>query len=175
MKKAMVAAFFVLLFAAAAGAAELKIGDRAPDFSLSDLQRKVYNLESAEFKGRVLSIFYIVPDKKDLNSHVENALLRDKTLSRDKSYKNVVIINFKAAKLPKFIVKDLIKDKQIKTGANILIDRDFTMVNLWGMKKDTSNFLILDKDRICRYVYKGKMSEQEVTKAIDIIKEYQVK
>lgn len=175
MKKAIKAAFLFFLLTAAAGAAELKVGDKAADFSLSDLQRKVYNLESAEFKGRVLSIFYIVPDKKDLNSHVENALLKDELLDRDKSYQNVGIINLKAAKLPKFIVSDLIKDKQRKTGATILLDPDFTIISLWGLKKNTSNFLVLDKDRVCRYIYKGKMPPQEVTIALNIIKEYQVK
>jgi hypothetical protein len=35
--------------------------------------------------------------------------------------------------------------------------------------------VILDKERICRYIYKGKLPPEEVTKMVGIIKEYQVK
>jgi predicted transcriptional regulator len=175
MKKTILAVFFVLLFSFTVLAAELKVGEKAPDFSLKDSQGKTYTLDSDEFKGRVLSVFYVDPDAKDLNTHVEDALLKDKGLDRDKAYKSFGITNLKATKMPNFIVKSVIKDKQEKTRAIILLDYDYTILNLWGLKNHSSNLVVLDKDRICRYLYKGKLPPDEASRAINIIKEYQVK
>ena len=175
MKKTLLAVFFVLSFAFTARAIDLKVGDKAPDFSLTDTQKKIYTLNSYEFQGRVLSIFYVDPDKKDLNTHVEEALLKDKELDRDKSYRGLGITNLKAAKMPNFIIKSVIRDKQEKTRSIILLDYEYTILNLWGLKNHSSDLVILDKERICRYIYKGKLPPEEVTKALNIIKEYQVK
>jgi uncharacterized protein len=175
MKKTILAVFFVFLFAFTALAAELKVGEKAPNFSLKDTHNKIYTLDSDEFKGRVLSIFYVDPDKKDLNAHVESALLKDQSLDRNTSYRGLGITNLKATRMPNFVLKSVIKDKQEKTGAIILLDYDYTILNLWGLKNHSSDLIILDKDRICRYINKGKLSSEEVTKAINVIKEYQVK
>jgi uncharacterized protein len=176
MKKTLWTVFFVLLVLTfSARAAELKIGEKAPNFSLQDSQGKIYTLDSYEFEGRVLSVFYVDPDKKDLNVHVEGALLKDRSLDRNKSYRSIGISNLKATKMPNFILKSVIKDKQEKTGAIILLDYNYSILNLWGLKNHSSDLVILDKDRICRFIYKGKLPPEEVTRAINIIKEYQVK
>lgn len=175
MKKTILAVFFVLLFSFTVLAAELKVGAKAPDFSLKDSQGEIYTLNSDAFKGRVLSIFYVDPDAKDLNTHVEDALLKDKELDRDKAYKGFGITNLKAAKMPNFIIKSVIEDKQEKTRAIILLDYDYTILNLWGLKNNSSDLVVLDKDRICRFIYNGKLPPEEVSRAINIIKEYQVK
>lgn len=176
MKKAIAAVVFVLLWCAiAVSAAELKVGDKAPNFSLKDSQGKLYDLDSDALKEKVLSIFYVDPDEKDLNKHVEDALLKDQGLDRNKTYKGLGITNLKATKMPNFIVKSIIIDKQEKTGAIILLDYDYTILNLWGLKNHSSNLIILDKDRICRYIFRGKIPQEEVVNAINIIKEYQVK
>ncbi|MRR15568.1 MAG: hypothetical protein EG826_03810 [Deltaproteobacteria bacterium] len=156
-------------------AAELKIGDKAPDFSLKDSNGKAYSLRSPEFQGKVMSVFYVDPDEKDLNTHVEDALLKDPGLERNVRYKGLGITNLKATKMPNFLIKSVIKSKQDKTGAVILLDYDYTILNLWGLKNHTSSVVILDKDRICRYVYNGKLPQAELDKVLKIIKEYQVK
>jgi predicted transcriptional regulator len=69
----------------------------------------------------------------------------------------------------------MIKSKQEKTGAIVLLDYDYTILNLWGLKNDSYDGVVLDKERICRYVYNGKLSQEELVKMIQIIKEYQVK
>lgn len=176
MKKTILAVFFILLWCVLpAWASELKVGEQAVNFALKDSQGKIYTLDSDEFKGRVISIFYVDPDKKDLNNHVEDALLKDHGLDRKNNYKGFGITNLKASKLPNFIIKSVIKDKQEKTGAVILLDYDYTVLNLWKLKNHSSDFIILDKNRICRYIYCGKMPPGEIAKAINIIKEYQVK
>ena len=156
-------------------AAGLKVGEKAPDFSLKDGTGKVYSLSSPEYEGKVMSIFYVDPDEKDLNSHVEDALMKDPGLDRNVRYKGLGITNLKASVLPNFVIKSAIKSKQKKTGAVILLDADYTILNLWGLQNDTSSLIILDKERICRYIYNGKLPEAEVAKVLSIIKEYQVK
>ena len=176
MKKIFAALMVMLLCGVLNGfAAELKVGDKASDFSLKDSKGKAYSLYSPEFQGKVMSVFYVDPDEKDLNSHVEDALLKDPGLERNVRYKGLGITNLRASKMPNFLIKSVIKSKQEKTGAVILLDYDYVILNLWGLKNDTSSLVILDKDRICRYVYNGKLPPAEVEKVLKIIKEYQVK
>ena len=176
MRRTIFTVFFVLLWCALpVWASELKVGEKALNFSLKDSQGKVYTLDSDEFKGRVVSIFYVDPDEKDLNNHVEDALLKDQGLDRKNAYKGFGIANLKDSMMPNFILKSVIKNKQEKTGAIILLDYNYTILNLWGLKNNSSDIVVLDKERICRYVHNGKLPPDEVSKVINIIKEYQVK
>lgn len=176
MKKVFAAIFFVLLWSAsAAWADELKIGEKAPNFSLQDYSGKVYTFDSQEFQGRVISIFYNDPDKKNWNKHVEDALLKDDGPDRKNNYKGLCITNLKASKLPNLIIKRVIKSTQETTGSLILLDLDYSIIKAWGLKNYSSDIVVLDKGRICRYVYNGKLPPEEVEKLISIIKEYQVK
>jgi predicted transcriptional regulator len=52
------------------------------------------------------------------------------------------------------------------------LDLDYTILNLWGVKNDSSDVVVLDKERICRYLCNGKLPQDEVTKMIGVIKEY---
>lgn len=178
MKKAVVMMLFALVWTVSvAGAAELKVGDKAPDFKLKDSTGKEYTLEDPRFKGKVLYVAYVDPDEKDTNNHVEDTLKRERDSGAlDKArYEGFGIVNLKASNLPNFLIKSSIKSKQEKTGAVILLDYDYTILNLWGVKNDSSDVVILDKERICRYVYNGKLPPEELAKMIQTIKEYQVK
>jgi uncharacterized protein len=178
MKKTVLLALFVLLWGGlAASAGELRVGDKAPDFKFKDSTGKEYSLEDARFKGKVLYVAYVDPDEKDTNNHVEDTLKQERESGAlDKNrYEGFGIVNLKASNLPNFLIKSSIKSKQEKTGAVILLDYDYTLINLWGVKNDSSDVVVLDKDRICRYVYNGKLPPDELAKMIQIIKEYQVK
>ena len=176
MKKTILAVLLVLLWtASAAMAAELKVGDKAADFSLKDSVGKTFSLQSPEFKGKVVSIFYAGVSEGDDNNAAQDALHNDKGLDRKTGYAGFGIANLKSSIVPNFVIKSAIKKKKDKTGAVILLDPDYTMINIWGLKNKASNVVVLDKDRICRYLYKGKMPQAEVAKLLSVIKEYQVK
>jgi predicted transcriptional regulator len=165
-------AFFLTGFAAAAG--ELKVGDRAADFTLQDPTGKSYTLEAPEFRGKVLSIFYVDPDESDMNEHVSEALKKaadDKILDRT-YYKGFGVTNLKATWKPNVIIKAIVKGKQEKYQTTILLDYDYTILNLWGLQNDSSNLIVLDKERMCRYLYKGKIPDAEIPRIIALIKEY---
>jgi hypothetical protein len=173
--------FFILLTlfstVAVSSADELKVGDKAPDFKMKDSAGKEYSLEDPRFKGKVLYIAYVDPDERDTNNHVEDALKKESDSGAlDKTrYDGFGFANLKATSLPNFILKALIKSKQEKTGAVVLLDYDYTILNLWGLKNDSSEIVVLDKERICRYKYSGRLPLEELAKMIKIIKEYQVK
>lgn len=176
MKKSLWIIFLMLLWSVSpAAAVELKVGDKASDFVLKDSLGTEYSLNSTEFNGKVLSVLYVSPAEKDMNAHVEDALLKDTGLDRNKRYRGLGISNNKASNWPDFLINKIIKSKKEKTGAIILVDTNYTILNLWGLKNHSSNVVVLDKNRICRYIYKGKLSPAEVTRLIQIIKEYQVK
>lgn len=174
-------AFFVLFMllstTAVSSAAELKVGDRAPDFKMKDSTGKEYSFEDPRFKGKVLYIAYVDPDEKDTNSHVEDALKKEvDSGGLDKTrYEGFGFANLKATSLPNFIIKAIIKSKQEKTGAVVLLDYDYTILNLWGLKNDSSEIVVLDKERICRYRHSGRLPPEEMVRMIKIIKEYQAK
>ena len=105
-------------------AAELKVGDKAPDFKLKDSTGKEYFLDHPQFKGKVLYIAYVDPDEKDTNNHVEDALKKEKDSGGlDKTrYEGFGIVNLKASMMPNFLIKSAIKSKQEKTGAIIILN-----------------------------------------------------
>jgi len=175
VKNLLIGVLLALLLSTSAIAADLRIGDRANDFNLKDSLGKEYTLNSPELKGRVLYFNYSDPGSKDMNKHVDDALKSDPGLDRKKSYIGLGIANMKASLLPAFAIARVIKNKQQETGATILLDDNYIILNSWGLKNRVSNVVVLDKERICRYIYKGKLPAAEVEKLINIIKEYQVR
>jgi uncharacterized protein len=178
MKRMIFLALIALVWTASpAFATELKVGDKAPDFKLKDSTGKEYSLEDPRFKGKTLYIAYVDPDEKDTNNHVEDALKRERESGGlDKArYEGFGIANLKATRLPNFLIKALVKSKQEKTGAVVLLDYNYAILDLWGLKNDSSDVVVLDKERVCRYTYSGKLPPEELAKMIEIIKEYQVK
>jgi len=156
-------------------AVELKVGDKAPDFRLKDSLGKEFTLNSPELKGRVTYFNYADPASKDMNKHVDEALKHDTGLDRKTSYVGFGIANMKASLLPNFAIARVVKSKQQETGAVILLDDSYIILNNWGLKNKVSNVVVLDKEKICRYIYKGKLPPTEVARMIRIIKQYQIK
>ncbi|HVO65966.1 MAG TPA: YtfJ family protein [Syntrophales bacterium] len=175
MKRIAILVLLTLMWSISSASTELKVGEKAADFILKDSLGKEYTLNSTEFYGRVVYINYSDISSKDMNKHVDTSLKEDTGIDRKSNYVGFGIANMKASIVPDFIIARVIKSKQQETGATILLDENYTIMNLWGLKNHSSNVVVLDKNRICRYIYKGKLPTEEVAKLIKIIKEYQVK
>lgn len=175
MKRIIVCVFLAWMWSVSYAGAELKVGDRAANFILKDSLGKEYTLNSPEFRGRVVYINYADIGSKDMNKHVDETLKKDPSIDRKKSYVGFGIANMKASIVPDFIIARVIKSKQQETGATILLDDNYIILYSWGLKNKVSNVVVLDKGRVCRYIYKGKLPPEEVAKLISIVKEYQVK
>ncbi len=177
MKKALVfCAAILFLLGSTAVAAELRVGAKAPDFNFKDSKGKAYTLNSPELAGKVVSFFYADPGSKDMNNEAQAALKAAPGIERNTKYKGLGVVNLKASMLPDFLLKKAIASKQKEApDAIILMDPDYSMLNAWGLTNKVSNVIVLDKQRICRYIYKGKLPKAEIDKLINVIKEYQNK
>jgi predicted transcriptional regulator len=176
MKKTFWVVLLVILFTASmAQAAGLKVGDKAPDFKLKDaLADKDYSLNSPELTGRALYIVYASTSAADDNDHVSEAIKADKDIERLKAenkYAGLGIGNQKDSGVPNFIIKQVAKRKQKKTGAIILLDPDFAIGNAWGAPHKIATSVLIDKNHIVRYIYSGKTPAENIPKIIDLIKE----
>ena len=177
MKKVIAVVFLVLLLGAFTSyAAGLKVGDKIGDFKLSAaLDDKEYSLSSPEFAGKVVYIVYASSSSADDNDHVSDALEANKDVTRLKSEKKYVglgIGNEKDSPVPNFVIKSIAKRKQKKTGAIILLDPDFTIGNVLGAPHKIATSVLVDKDRVIRYIYSGKTPMENIPQIIDLIKKY---
>jgi predicted transcriptional regulator len=179
MKK-IIAMATMLLFLGAISvfAAGLKVGDKIGNFTLKDaLEGKEYSLSSPEYAGKVVYIVFASTSAKDDNDHVSDALNADKDVTRLKGankYIGLGIGNQKDSPEPNFLIKIFAKKKQEKTGAIILLDPDFTFGKILGLDsphKDAVSVLV-DKNRVVRYLYVGKTPPENIPKIIELIKKY---
>lgn len=178
MKKTILAVLMILLFGVAgATAADLKVGDSAAGFKLKDPKGVEYSLDSPLYKGKVVVVFYNDPGSADLNNDLQNALkaARESGKIDQTQYQGLGIANLEDSIVPNFILQRIIKRKQEETKAVILMDPSYVVLNLWGLARNTSNIIMLDKQRVCRYIYKGKVPQADIAKVIALIQEYQVK
>jgi predicted transcriptional regulator len=178
MKKTLMAVLMVLLLTTSTvAAADLKVGDSAAGFNFKDPLGKEYSLDSPLYKGKVVVIFYADPGSKDLNNDLQNAIIRARESGKidKKNYEGLGVVNLRDSIVPNWMLKSIIKSKQEETKAVILMDPDYALLNLWGLNKKTSNVILLDKKRICRYLNKGKVPPADVSKVIGLVQEYQVK
>jgi predicted transcriptional regulator len=176
MKKIIFGVLMILFCSAVVSyAAELKVGDKLGDFKLSAaLDDKEYSLSSPEFAGRVVYIVYASTSSADDNDHVTNALNANKDIIRLKSEKKYVglgIGNQKDSLVPNFIIKQVAKRKQKSSGAIILLDPNFTIGNL-GTPHKIATSILVDKNRIVRYIYSGKTPAENISQIADLIKKY---
>jgi len=177
MKKIIFGVLIVLLCSAFVSyAAELKVGDKVGAFKISAaLDDKEYSLSSPEFAGKVVYIVYASSSSKDDNDHVSDALNADKDVQRLKSenkYVGLGIANQQDSPIPNFLIKQISKSKQKKTGAIILLDPDFTIGNLFGAPHKIATSILVDKNRVIRYIYSGKTPAENIPKIVDLIKKY---
>jgi predicted transcriptional regulator len=177
MKKVIAVVFLVLLLGAVTSyAAGLKVGDKIGDFKLkAALDDKEYTLSSPEYAGRVVYIVYASSSSADDNDHVTEAIKANKDIDRLKSenkYVGLGIGNEKDSPVPNFMIKIIAKRKQKSSGAIILLDPDFTIGNLVGAPHKIATSILVDKQRVVRYIYSGKTPMENIPKLIDLIKKY---
>ena len=177
MKKVIAVVFLVLLLGAVTSyAAGLKVGDKIGEFKLSAaLDDKEYTLSSPEYAGRVVYIVYASSSSADDNDHVSDAIKANKDIDRMKSenkYVGLGIGNQKDSPVPNFMIKIIASRKQKSSGSIIMLDPDFIFGNLVGAPHKIATSILVDKERVVRYIYSGKTPMENIPKLIDLIKKY---
>jgi hypothetical protein len=149
---------------------KLVIGMKAPDWMFTDANKKEFTMNS--WTGKVLQVNYVDPDEKDLNEPYNEVI--DKAVKVDKRidsvyFKGIGITDCKSTWLPNGIIRKIAGNKAKKFKTTILFDYDAKLQNLWGLPRDNYSVVILDKNRICRALYIGKIPESEDEKIIQMI------
>jgi len=157
---AMIAVLFALVLPAQAE--DLKVGIKASDWSFKDANGKVFTMNS--WKGKVLLVNYVDPDEADLNEHFTDAMKKAKEdgLLTSEKYKGIGIVDCAATWKPNFLIRAIAGDKAKKYKTIIIFDYDATLRKAWGLKKDTANAIILDKNRVCRAIVRGRVPDDQV-------------
>jgi predicted transcriptional regulator len=154
----------------------LAVGVKAPEWMFKDADKKEFTMNS--WAGKVLQINYVDPDESDLNDSFNDAVKKatdvDKTLSKD-LFKGFGIVDCKSTWKPNGLIRMIAGNKAKKYDTTILFDYDATLQKNWGLPKDNYTVVILDKNRVCRALYKGHIPEADnakiVQQLIDLTKE----
>ena len=149
---------------------KLAVGMKAPDWKFTDSDKKEFTMDS--WAGKVIQINYVDPDESELNENYSEAVNKavdvDKIISRD-FFKGFGIVDCKSTWKPNGLIRSIAGKKAKKFGTTILFDYDATLRALWGLPKDNYSVVILDKNRICRALYVGKIPESENENIIQLI------
>jgi predicted transcriptional regulator len=176
MKKSMLSfAVAILLFVTPALAEDLKVGMKATDWSFKDTEGKIYTM--ASWAGKVLLVNYVDPDKADLNEHFQDAMKKavDEKRLKKEHYKGIGIADCAATWKPNFAIRLIAGRKAKKYNTTILFDYKAILREAWGLKKDTANAILLDKNRICRVIVRGRVSDDQVEKLVQLAIDLQYK
>lgn len=163
----------VLLWGVAAAAEELQVGMKASDWSFPDADGASFTMES--WSGRVLLVNYVDPDESDLNEHFTDAMkkAKDEGLLKEETYRGIGIVDCAATWKPNFLIRAIAGDKAKKYKTVILFDYDAKLRNAWGLAKDTANAVLLDKNRVCRAIVRGKVPADQVESLVKLAVELQ--
>jgi YtfJ family uncharacterized protein len=153
----------------------IQIGKKPKEITISGenggyvKDNKAWN--SNMIQGKVFVMFYVDPDEKDKNEHFAQAL-KKRHFDRDK-YASIAIVNMAATWKPNFIIESILESKQKEFTDTIYVkDKKSVLVNGWNLADNESDILIFDKDGKVLFYKAGKMTQDDVKKAISIIEEH---
>lgn len=174
MKKLIFTLLFVSIVAPAvlAQPGKLEVGMKAPEWTFPDADKKEFTMNS--WPGKVIQVNYVDPDESDLNDPFNDAI--DKAVDIDKRidkefFKGFGIVDTKSTWKPNGLIRMIAGNKAKKYDTTILFDYKGTLQNIWGLPRDSYSVVILDKNRICRALYTGKIPESDNEKIIQLILE----
>jgi predicted transcriptional regulator len=149
---------------------KLALGMKAPEWMFTDADKKEFTMNS--WAGKVIQVNYVDPDESELNEPFNDAVNKavdvDKRISRD-YFKGFGIVDCKSTWKPNGLIRSIAGKKAKKFNTTILFDYDGKLQSLWGLPKDSYSVVILDKNRVCRYLHSGKIPEAENEKIIQLI------
>ena len=149
---------------------DIQVGTKATEWEFMDADKNPFTMDT--WKGMVLQINYVDPDESDLNDEfndlVKIAIDVDSIIHRD-HFKGFGIVDCASSWKPNFLIRAVAGRKAEKYETTILFDYDAVLRDQWNLAKDTYNVIILDKNRICRAVYRGEIAASEHQEIIDLI------
>ncbi len=173
MKKMILSLLFtslVMISVNGQSGGKLEVGMKAPDWTFTDAGKKEFTMNS--WPGKVLQVNYVDPDESDLNDPFNDAIDKaadvDKRINKD-FFKGFGIVDCKSTWKPNGLIRMIAGNKAKKYDTTILFDYDAALQKSWGLPRDSYSVIIVDKNRIVRALYKGKIPETENEKIIQLI------
>jgi predicted transcriptional regulator len=158
------------MFATFGQKVKLEVGMKAPDWKFTDADGKEFTM--ASWPGKVLQINYVDPDESDLNDPFNDAVKKAKDIEKrinGDQFKGFGIVDCESTWKPNILIRTIAGNKAKKYDTTILFDYDATLQKSWGMPEDNYTVVILDKNRVCRAMFKGKVPDSETEKIIKLI------
>ncbi len=160
----------VLISAQSQIVSKLEVGKKVPEWMFTDADKKEFTMNT--WSGKVLQVNYVDPDESELNEPFNDAVNKaidvDKKISRD-HFKGFGIVDCKSTWKPNGLIRSIAGKKAKKFGTTILFDYEGTLQSSWGLPRDSYSIVIVDKNRICRALYTGKIPESDNEKIIQMI------
>ena len=123
---------------------------------------------STSLKGKVHIVFYVDPDKKDVNEALSKAL-KKRHFDRSK-YASVAIVNLAATWMPNVAIEAKLKSKQKEFPDTTYVkDKKKVLVKKWNLADDNSDILVFDKKGKLIYKKFGKLSKKEIALVLELI------
>jgi len=123
---------------------------------------------SSMLKNKVHIVFYVDPDKKELNQELTKKL-KEKHFDRSK-YGSVAIINLKATWMPNILLESILKKKQKEFPDTLYVkDKNKVLVKKWNLADNNSDILVFDKNGVLIYKKFGKLPKSQIKDLITLI------
>jgi predicted transcriptional regulator len=126
--------------------------------------------ESFSMREKTNILFYVDPDKKGEVSLLINAL---DSLQLDKNkFGMVFVVNTSATFVPDFILRKKIADRaEVEKNKTYVLDQERVLVKKWGLIDDDVNILLFDADGNVLFRHAGTVTQNEIDKIINKIKQ----
>ena len=125
---------------------------------------------SSKLQGKVTAIFYIDPDKKNINKKMQEGL---KALQLDRKYfQSVAIIDLASTWIPNSMINKVISKKQKKyPHTTYILDKKNFFNKNWGLPKDSYYVMVTNPEKKVVYAFQGKLDDKESNKLYYKLKE----
>ena len=172
MKKLILTVFVLslVLFNAIGQKVKLEVGMKAPEWKFTDADDKEFTM--ASWPGKVLQLNYVDPDMSDLNDVFNDAVKKAREVDnriKTEKFKGFGVVDCESTWKPNYLIEMIAGNKAKKYNTTILFDFKATLQNIWGLPSDNYTVVILDKNRVCRALYKGKIPDSEIENIIKLI------
>lgn len=148
-----------LLIVVPGSAAAINVGEKVPDFALTDAFGKAYSL--ASFPKRIFEVWYEGKTSRGQNQWLKERIwkLRKKGRLSDSRYDAIGIANYQETAFPNALIDLIVRRQSNEHGVRVLCDRDGRMQRLWGFRNGRSNIYVLDGERRLIWKSSGPLSK----------------
>jgi len=123
---------------------------------------------SNSLKGRVVVLFYVDPDEKEMNSKFSDLIQKQNYNKKD--FVKVAVINLNATWKPNFVIEKLLSSKKKEFPNDIyILDKKSVLVEKWNLKDDSFDVLIFSKEGKLLFYKDKAMSDEDTQKALEVI------